>query len=304
MDNKKTKEKKEKNLNKKIIGKNSLDKEESEEENKVGEIEKVLRKNSFKDKNKKSLIRKNIDQPSNASFNDCGFNESLKKIDGLVAKIFFDNKTILFFSRLENNLIKSDEILIKFILYERDKIWSKIFSKIDFENLKNKMSLEGDWNSFFESFKKAIIKKNGGDISLKLLKDKKEKFNLILFHPITDDLKIKSEILFEDFIPEENIEFNKNSFQLCIDSVNFLEKKLSEKLNEENCFNHNATEGIINREKEFKNYSSKVSAELDFKKNTKRKFVSNLINPNLKKRKIQGNKLMYNSESSFDEEKD
>ena len=42
---------------------------------------------------------------------------------------------------------------------------------------------------------------------------------------------------------------------------------------------------------------SKISARLDFKKNQKRKFASDLINPNIKKRKGKGNKFMNNSSS-------
>lgn len=289
--NKNTKDAKNKNI--KIDHKIT---EEIEEENKIGEMEKVITKENKLNQNAKALQNSSSNALNKtASPDDHEFLEGLKLLNNLVTKAFCDNVIYIFFSKLENESAK-------FTIYEKQRIWLKKFTKQDFIEFKEKMSLQGNWHLFFDSMGKAINKNQGGEMSLKFLKEKKDKLQLKLFHPISEEIKIKTEIIFDEFIPEENIEFNKLSFELCVDSVNFLEKKIQdntklliavEKLDEQ---------GQFKKADDLDNAGSKASSKLDFKKNLKRKFVSDLINPNLKKRKANANKFMNSSSSSIEDE--
>ena len=153
------------------------------------------------------------------------------------------------------------------------------------------MGFEGNWFCFFKTFELAINKKSGGDLSIKYNSNKKENLIVSLYHPITDDLKVKSEIIFENYIKADDRDFQKLSFNLCFESINSFEKKMEDKNN----FSTENNKNLDDRDKIEK--GSKISARLDFKKNQKRKFASDLINPNIKKRKGKGNKFMNNSSS-------
>ena len=210
--------------------------------------------------------------------------DGIKNIENLISKIKCENKTYLFFSKFEDNQLK-------LTIYEIEKIWIKIFSKSDFIEFKKKMGFEGNWFCFFKTFELAINKKSGGDLSIKYNSNKKENLIVSLYHPITDDLKVKSEIIFENYIKADDRDFQKLSFNLCFESINSFEKKMEDKNN----FSTENNKNLDDRDKIEK--GSKISARLDFKKNQKRKFASDLINPNIKKRKGKGNKFMNNSSS-------
>jgi len=279
--------------NQKVKRKSNIIIEDELEENKIGEIEsiKYSQSKSKESKDNKKVISPNLQVSS--SF-DPEFLEGLKTIDNIITKTVIENRIYLFFSKLENETIK-------FTIYQREKIWNKKFVKSDFEDIKEKMSLEGNWKSFFDSFEKAINKKNGGNFFLLHSKDKKEKLIMKLFHPISSDLKIKSEIIFEEYISDDDLSFNKISFNLCVDSVTFYEKKtnffieLSQNKDKIKETQQSNKPDIIG------NYDLKSSQNFESKKNLKRKFVSDLINPNLKKRKAVGNKFMNSSISSNEE---
>lgn len=288
-DNKKFSQKEIKETNKKI----EHDMESNQKENESIVCPKIKSKNSS---NKSNIVING--EP------DDGYLTGIRLIEKLISKISSDNKIYLFFSKFENEKII-------FTIYECDKIWSKSFTKKDFEVFKENMGLQGDWRLFFDSLEKAIRKRSGGDLSLKITHEKKQKLILNLFHPIGENLKVKSEVIFENYIGEENLEFNKLCFNLCVDSIVYFETKNESKSVSstfENPTSFNLKPPSVSDE-EFMNYekhrnASKLSTKIEIKKASKRNFRSNLINPNLKKRNIKGNKFVNVSDSSGEENVD
>ena len=130
-------DKKNKKISNKNIKKKQILNDSFEEENKIGELEKDNKASTLNDDSKGTKIDKNSSKnliEKNLSLADQDFLEAIKCIDSLISKITCDNRIYLFFSKLENDIIK-------FTIYESEKIWIKKFSKLDFEEFVAFMTL-------------------------------------------------------------------------------------------------------------------------------------------------------------------
>ena len=212
---------------------------------------------------------------------------------------FFENIKILNFqnSILEENnnkFILSSVITIKdnnaeclFKILQNDRIWIKTFNHNEFIRYKADMGFDGSWKIFFKTMQQALTRSDGGDVSIKYnslnLKNTKNRLVLMIFHPVSEDLKVKSEIVFDKFYLHSSEEFKNFNFDLIFELYesknNGSQDKVSIKIENSN-FNttYNDNQG--------------QSGKLEIKKNIKRKYISNLVNPNAKKRKTKGAKFL------------
>ncbi len=117
-------------------------------------------------------------------------------------------------------------------------------------------------------------------------KIKKEDLILKISHPLSEDFKISGELHFNDSkaITLASIDFNEKAFQITLDIFNSkgklnLGNDKSEKINPNNVLASKPITSITN--------------SLDAK-SLKRKFNSNLVNPNQKKTKSRGAKFEVN----------
>ena len=223
---------------------------------------------------------------------------------------------------------------LTFTLLSETIIYQKIFNYEEFKDYKESMGFEGSWKSFFTTLANAIENKEGGEIRIKppregkrLLKksmssSSKGNLNLnsitvIIVHPIAKDIKVSSEITL-DKVNESN--FNQIYFEV-INELYETKVELSERLtikdnennlailsnnninndntNQENkniFSNKNNLSGNINNNNSYYNLSQKVKQ--------KRKFHSNLINPNIKKRKVKGVAFIQENEDDDNNDDD
>ena len=145
----------------------------------------------------------------------------------------------------------------------------------------------------------AILREAGGDMHIKYPKTSKvsyiiikEAFVLYFYHPISEEIKVKGEISFEKSFHYNSDEFRNNLYDLVFDLHESEENlKVNLKLGN-NSGNSNNPGGTLNG-----NLDSKKKTKIgDIKKATKRKFVSELVNPNAKRRKGKGAKFINDEE--------
>ena len=102
------------------------------------------------------------------------------------------------------------------------------------------------------------------------------------YHPISEELKVKGEISFETSFPYKSEEFKNNVYELMFDMFQSEEK-----------FKASVKSGTIISGQNPVGVDSKKKMKIGEKKKTaKRKFVSELVNPNAKRRKNKGAKFV------------
>jgi hypothetical protein len=208
-----------------------------------------------------------------------------------MTKEYYDNIDLINYSNCEIKtedikfylLITTKDDTINYKIIEKDKIWIKNFTHDEIKELKNKMGFDGSWKAYFTSLNHAINRTMGGDLSIKHNKDRH--LILSLFHPLTEDFKIKSEILFDNLTDKNSEAFSELTFEFVgelYESIRIINEKAKQ-----NLLNNNVPKEIISAEI----FIKKSVGKLDIKKPLKRKYNANLINPNVKKRKGNGNKF-------------
>lgn len=185
--------------------------------------------------------------------------------------------------------------------------------------LKETSGFEGDWLSFINTLAKAIKKIEGGAVEIIEFKPEAEKVTikkgtkalkatekfeqatcpasegliLTFLHPLSEDLKIRTRIKLLSEIPKTDVRYTaiiKSMFK----EVYLENAKLNKDLS-----NANTTINTIkSREHEVVDSSYNLPDKANNKNNKKRKFHSDLINPNAKKRKHQGVKFIEEDEES------
>lgn len=268
---------------------------------------------------------------------DKEFIDNIKSVNFLNSRLESEEKKLILTIKVKGESITN--IYCEFKILEKERIWLKSFKYEDFKEYKIKMGFEGSWKSFFKTLELAVNKTSGGDMSLKfqnnlsnmnnlsnnkplptkkqsVLNKEKEKFNsnlpnliLTIFHPLSEDLKVKSDIVFERFFNNGTEEYRNLNFEVVLElheSKEFNVNKEKEKALEvlKNVNNHNniliqsTGRGLsVNDNGNIENRAT--TSKLELKKNYKRKFQSDLINPNIKKRRGKGVKFV---EDKYDDE--
>lgn len=198
-------------------------------------------------------------------------------------KIFFDDEKFIFLSKI--NLENPNEPEITFFLFSKNKIFKKSFTYISFKEYKEAMGFEGSWKNLFQTFSNAIEGVDDGAIQIKTPLNKNEKLTLIIFHPIAKEIKVSGNIEMEK-VNEESIKdiYFDGLIELFESKESIKTKIIEEKDNDKKA--NLVDSNILPNSKKENNKS--FSNGLEFKQNVKRKFHSNLINPNIKKRKKKG----------------
>lgn len=200
------------------------------------------------------------------------FNENINLVHLIANECSIDSKkAILLISVNKDNTIL-------FRISEIDGIWSKTCDMKYLKSYKDNLGYSGDWKSFFMTFVNAINRNN--DITFA---KKKESLIMTICHFLTDEYRLKGDILLEKFTTFKSEEYRKLNFEFITDLFN--SRKQVFKLNE-----------II--EKPEKSSATKINP----KKQMKRKFQHDLINPNVKKRKGRGAK--FTEDTDEEEDKD
>jgi hypothetical protein len=183
-----------------------------------------------------------------------------------------------------------------FKILEKDKIWVKNFFYDEFEEYKTKMGFDGSWKAFFKTLTQAINKTDGGNISITTtnkipINKKSPEMQLTIFHPLSEELKVKSVITINKFYPTSTDEFRNFNYDLMLELYEskkiFLDRE-REKIYE-NSVNSGANNLKINSINNIpSNNNLSNGMKLEVKKNIKRKFNADLINPNVKRAKTKG----------------
>ena len=221
-------------------------------------------------------------------------------------KIKYEEKDYLFFSKVYPQ--STPKPIIKFYIVSSEKIFIKEFDYDLFKEYKEKMGLEGPWKNFFNTFLNAIDNIDDGELKLSI--NKENECILTIIHPITKNVKISSKINFEKWISKTDKEYSNIIFEilLCIyDS----KEEFKEKIINNNSDNSSILSGNLNLKNdkidiEQSQIQKSVSgnSNLEIKHNLKRKFHSNLINPNIKKRKNKGYTFIQEDEDENKEKDD
>ena len=221
-------------------------------------------------------------------------------------KIKYEEKDYLFLSKVYPQ--STPKPIIKFYIVSSEKIFIKEFDYDLFKEYKEKMGLEGPWKNFFNTFLNAIDNIDDGELKLSI--NKENECILTIIHPITKNVKISSKINFEKWISKTDKEYSNIIFEilLCIyDS----KEEFKEKIINNNSDNSSILSGNLNLKNdkidiEQSQIQKSVSgnSNLEIKHNLKRKFHSNLINPNIKKRKNKGYTFIQEEEDENKEKDD
>ena len=221
-------------------------------------------------------------------------------------KIKYEEKDYLFFSKVYPQ--STPKPIIKFYIVSSEKIFIKEFDYDLFKEYKEKMGLEGPWKNFFNTFLNAIDNIDDGELKLSI--NKENECILTIIHPITKNVKISSKINFEKWISKTDKEYSNIIFEilLCIyDS----KEEFKEKIINNNSDNNSILSGNLNLKNdkidiEQSQIQKRISgnSNLEIKHNLKRKFHSNLINPNIKKRKNKGYTFIQEEEDENKEKDD
>jgi hypothetical protein len=198
------------------------------------------------------------------------FNENLSLVHLIANEYSIENKKmILLFS-----VSKDNNLHIR--ISELDGIWNKTCDMKYLKAYKDNLGYTGDWKSFFLTIVNAV-NRNSDIIIIK----KKDSLILTICHNLTDEFKLKSDILFENFYSFKTEEYRKLNFEFITDLFN--SRKHQMKQND-----------VV--DKTGKSSATKINP----KKQMKRKFQHDLINPNVKKRKGRGAKFTEDVEEDED----
>jgi hypothetical protein len=302
-----------------------------------------------------------INNPNAKSWKD--FLESVKLINLQNTSISEDDRILknpkFLLSIKVNNSENINTCEIVFKVLEKDKIWVKGYSFRDFEDYKKKMGFDGSWKAFFQTFEKALNRQEGGKIIAQInevngAEGKKEpafkkgvsytsavkydEVTVTIYHPLSPDLKVKSEIKLDKFYLPRMEEFKNYNYDFLMEiyeSKNIALARQRDKLSDMANFagisnasntgniqmqpkpqgvNSNNSNGV-NKGIALSTFSPFPTAQnyninsvnnpssggnintlngdnhfsrLEVKKNVKRKFGSELVNPNFKKQGTRG----------------
>jgi hypothetical protein len=202
------------------------------------------------------------------------FNETLTLVNLIANEYTIDRKkAILLISVNKDNTLT-------FRISEIDGMWIKTCDMKYLKGYKEKLGYSGDWKSFFMTFVNAINRNN--EI---IFTKKKESLIMSICHLLTDEFKLKGDLLIEKFIPFKSEEYRKLNFEFITDLFNSRKQVFKQ------------TEITENPEKS-------SATKINPKKQMKRKFQHDLINPNVKKRKGRGAKFTEEVEEDDEEKED
>ncbi len=219
-------------------------------------------------------------------------------------KVNFEDKDYLFISKVYPQT--TPKPIIKFYIVSSEKIFLKEFNYDLFKEYKEKMGLEGPWKNFFNTLVNAIDNIDEGELKL----DFKNNFNeciLTIIHPIAKNIKISSKINFEKPFSKSDKEYSNILFDILLSVYDNKEELREKTMNNNDSDNNSVLSVNLKKDKsdfDLSQLQKNVSGNntLEIKQNLKRKFHSNLINPNIKKRKNKGYTFIQEEEDDNKEE--
>ena len=242
---------------------------------------------------------KNLKDSNNFEFISC-----IHLLNNKSRKVNFEDKDYLFISKVYPQT--TPKPIIKFYIVSSEKIFLKEFNYDLFKEYKEKMGLEGPWKNFFNTLVNAIDNIDEGELKL----DFKNNFNeciLTIIHPIAKNLKISSKINFEKPFSKSNKEYSNILFDILLSVYDSKEELREKTMNNNDSDNNSVLSVNLKKDKsdfDLSQLQKNVSGNnsLEIKQNLKRKFHSNLINPNIKKRKNKGYTFIQEEEDDNKEE--
>ena len=242
---------------------------------------------------------KNLKDSNNFEFISC-----IHLLNNKSRKVNFEDKDYLFISKVYPQT--TPKPIIKFYIVSSEKIFLKEFNYDLFKEYKEKMGLEGPWKNFFNTLVNAIDNIDEGELKL----DFKNNFNeciLTIIHPIAKNIKISSKINFEKPFSKSDKEYSNILFDILLSVYDSKEELREKTMNNNDSDNNSVLSVNLKKDKsdfELSHLQKNVSGNntLEIKQNLKRKFHSNLINPNIKKRKNKGYTFIQEEEDDNKEE--
>ena len=242
---------------------------------------------------------KNLKDSNNFEFISC-----IHLLNNKSRKVNFEDKDYLFISKVYPQI--TPKPIIKFYIVSSEKIFLKEFNYDLFKEYKEKMGLEGPWKNFFNTLVNAIDNIDEGELKL----DFKNNFNeciLTIIHPIAKNIKISSKINFEKPFSKSNKEYSNILFDILLSVYDSKEELREKTMNNNDSDNNSVLSVNLKKDKsdfDLSHLQKNVSGNnsLEIKQNLKRKFHSNLINPNIKKRKNKGYTFIQEEEDDNKEE--
>ena len=242
---------------------------------------------------------KNLKDSNNFEFISC-----IHLLNNKSRKVNFEDKDYLFISKVYPHT--TPKPIIKFYIVSSEKIFLKEFNYDLFKEYKEKMGLEGPWKNFFNTLVNAIDNIDEGELKL----DFKNNFNeciLTIIHPIAKNIKISSKINFEKPFSKSNKEYSNILFDILLSVYDSKEELREKTMNNNDSDNNSVLSVNLKKDKsdfDLSQLQKNVSGNnsLEIKQNLKRKFHSNLINPNIKKRKNKGYTFIQEEEDDNKEE--
>ena len=242
---------------------------------------------------------KNLKDSNNFEFISC-----IHLLNNKSRKVNFEDKDYLFISKVYPQT--TPKPIIKFYIVSSEKIFLKEFNYDLFKEYKEKMGLEGPWKNFFNTLVNAIDNIDEGELKL----DFKNNFNeciLTIIHPIAKNIKISSKINFEKPFSKSNKEYSNILFDILLSVYDSKEELREKTMNNNDSDNNSVLSVNLKKDKsdfDLSQLQKNVSGNntLEIKQNLKRKFHSNLINPNIKKRKNKGYTFIQEEEDDNKEE--
>ena len=201
-------------------------------------------------------------------------------------RLYHQHEEYIFMTKMYNE----GSSTVSFVLYHKDKMYQKDFDYDSFLDYKQSMGLEGTWKMFLLTMVNAIECKEGGELKIEssFLKDE---LKLIIVHPISKEVKISGSVtlnLIKDNLKENLYKGIEELYEGNNELRELLEKEREKnKLMSTNSFFTPVTNITANID-EGNTKNNSMSSAFDIQLKQKRKFHSNLINPNIKKRKKKG----------------
>jgi hypothetical protein len=197
------------------------------------------------------------------------FNENISLVNLIANEYFIEKKKAILLL-----IVKDNNLLLR--ISEMDGIWTKTCDMKFLKSYKDNLGYTGDWKSFFLTMVSAVNRNN--DI---IFTKKKDCLIMTVIHSLTDEFKLKSDILFEKYHSFISDDYQKLNFEFITDL--FSSRKQ------------------VHKQIEITEKNGKTSAvKINTKKQMKRKFQHDLINPNVKKRKGRGAKFTEDAEEEED----
>ena len=247
---------------------------------------------------------------------DNNFNLCSLVLNDLYKTVELNSQKVTVFTTITQNS-KKETNKLRILLIVDDKMLSNEFDFQSLSDIKRKLGLiNGTWKAFFKSIQLALSAQDGGSFSLKeppKINSKISNINntqsfninsqinedftgslLALNLPLSETVKIKCNLEMKEVDQSEQLLLYKECFFRMIFLCDLYKK---EKVKEEKI----VKSGSENKQKQLENtrvnfIKDKLQKSMDIKKN-KRKFKSDLVNPNAKKRSIRGVEFVDNEQS-------